>query len=111
MTNPTAKPLNNAEELRMLVKLDDRSRDYVDKAMLAAAAELDRLNDILTFPTLTSDASTDQFAKVLIEHEKGRPVNGQDLINALMWRIKNQREQLARLNQRVSAMLAGGDCK
>lgn len=98
------KTMNNAEELRMLVKLEDRSRDYVDKAMLSAAAELDRLQEVLTFPIITPEASSHAlFIRVLSEHEHGRPVNGQDLINALMWRVRNQRQEIARLQAKRAA--------
>lgn len=80
---------------------------------LRAAAEIERLLEVVTIPLITPESSSSSALciRVLTEHEKGQPVNAQDLINALMWRVKNQREQLARLNQRVSAMLAGGDCK
>lgn len=91
--------MTNAEELRMLVKLEDRSRDYTDKAMLSAAAELDRLHEILTHPNLPRDPSPEQFKAVLREWEKGRPVNGQDLVNALVWRVNNQRREIVRLNE------------
>jgi hypothetical protein len=81
-----SRPMPHAEELRMLVKLEDRSRDYADKAMLSAAAELDRLNEILTHPSLPRDPNPEQYKTVLHEWEKGCPVNGQDLVNALAWR-------------------------
>lgn len=61
--------------------------------------EIERLQETLACPRLTADAPTDQFAAVLSDHEKGQPVNGQDLINALMWRVRNQRKEIARLNE------------
>jgi len=73
--------------------------------------EIEHLKEVVLIPLITPDAPAGFYFRVLAEHEKGDPVNTQDLINALMWRVKNQREQLARLNQRISAMLAGGDCK
>lgn len=93
----STEKLTHAKELRMLVKLEDRSREYVDKAMLSAAEELDRLHEILTFPTLPRDPNPDQCKAVLRNWEKGRPVNGMDLVNALTWRLANQRSEIARL--------------
>lgn len=69
------------------------------QTVLQAANEIGRLQETVTFPTLTPDAPTEQFAKVLRDHEKGQPVNGQDLINALMWRVRNQRREISRLNE------------
>lgn len=64
-------------------------------------AEVERLKEVATIPLITPEAPPGLYMRVLTEHEKGQPVNVQDLINALMWRVKNQREQLARLNRRV----------
>jgi len=66
-----------------------------------AADEIERLREVVTIPIITPEAPPGVYFRVLAEHEKGQPVNAQDLINALMWRVKNQREQLARLNRRV----------
>jgi hypothetical protein len=65
--------------------------------------EIERLREVVTIPLITPESSSSSTLciRVLAEHEKGLPVNAQDLINALMWRVKNQREQLARLNRRV----------
>lgn len=61
-------------------------------------AEIDRLTEILTIPNITLDTtSSAMFVRTLNEHEKGLPVNTQDLINALMWRVRNQRKEIARL--------------
>jgi hypothetical protein len=67
----------------------------------AQAAQIERLREVVTFPIITPEAPSTLHIRILAEHEKGLPVNAQDLINALMWRVKNQREQLARLNRRV----------
>jgi len=50
---------------------------------------------------LSHDSPDGQFAAVLHEAEKGRPVNGQDLINALWWRVRNQRREISRLHERL----------
>lgn len=60
-------------------------------------AEIERLRETLNCPQLTAEAPAEQFKAVLAEHEKGLPVNTQDLINALMWRVRNQRREIARL--------------
>lgn len=91
--------------------VDDADSEELYALLADASREIQRLREVVTFPIITRDAPSILYIRVLAEHEKGQPVNAQDLINALMWRIKNQRDQLARLNQRVSAMLAGGDCK
>lgn len=49
-------------------------------------------------PEITTDSPDCQYAAVLAEAEKGEPVNTQDLINALWWRLGNQRRELARVN-------------
>ena len=65
-----------------------------------AVDEIERLREVVTFPIITPDATSSAlFLRVLREHEKGQPVNGQDLINALMWRVKNQKREISRLNE------------
>jgi uncharacterized coiled-coil protein SlyX len=58
--------------------------------------EIERLNEILTCPRLTAEAPTEQYKAVLADFEKGLPVNGQDAINALHWRVRNQTREIAR---------------
>ena len=72
-------------------------------ALMRICRELQHLREVTTIPLITPESSLSSALciRVLTEHEKGQPVNAQDLINALMWRVKNQREQLARLNRRV----------
>lgn len=66
-----------------------------------AQMEIDRLREVLTIPLITPDTTSSAFfIRVLSEHEKGLPVNAMDLINALMWRVKNQRKEIARLHER-----------
>lgn len=48
---------------------------------------------------LQSDSPDGQFAAVLQDAEKGEPINTQDLINALWWRLRNQRREIARVNE------------
>lgn len=63
--------------------------------------EVERLREVLTIPNITPDTTSSAlFIRTLSEHEKGQPVNGQDLINALMWRVKNQRKEIARLQEK-----------
>ena len=38
---------------------------------------------------------------ILHDHDKGQPVNAQDLINALAWRVRNQRREIAKLHERL----------
>jgi hypothetical protein len=64
-------------------------------------AEIERLKETLAYPRLTADAPTEQYKAVLHDVDKGLPVNGQDLINALWWRIANQRREINRLNERL----------
>ena len=63
-----------------------------------AADEIERLREVLTIPNITPETIHPAvFLRTLTEHDKGQPVNTQDLINALMWRVRNQRRELARL--------------
>ena len=65
-------------------------------------AEIARLREVLTIPNITPDTTSSAlFIRTLTEHEKGQPVNAQDLINALMWRVKNQRKEIARLHATI----------
>lgn len=75
------------------------------EVIVGAIDELLHLREVLTFPIITPEASSHAlFIRVLSEHEKGQPVNGQDLINALMWRVKNQRREIARLQEKRAAV-------
>lgn len=65
----------------------------------AFADEIERLREVVTIPLITPEAPPGFYLRVLTEHEKGQPVNAQDLINALMWRVKNQKREIARLNE------------
>lgn len=49
-------------------------------------------------PELSADSPDGQYAAVLKEAEKGEPVNTVDLINALWWRLRNQRREIAKLH-------------
>lgn len=70
------------------------------KLLYEARDEIERLREVLTIPTITPDTTSSAlFLRVLQENEKGQPVNGQDLINALSWRVRNQRKEIARLNE------------
>lgn len=54
-------------------------------------------------PELRINSPNSQFADVFAEAERGEPVNAQDLINALWWKVRNQRREIARLHaKRVS---------
>lgn len=64
-----------------------------------AAKEIERLQEIATCPRLTATAPVEQIKAVLHDWDKGREVNTQDLINALAWRVDNQRREIARLNE------------
>jgi len=67
-----------------------------------AQIEIDRLREVLTIPLITPDTTSSAFfIRVLSEHEKGLPVNTQDLINALMWRVRNQKREIARLHATI----------
>ncbi len=68
---------------------------------LRAAAEIERLQEVLACPRLTAEAPAEQYQVVLRDHDKGQPVNAQDLINALMWRNRNQRHEIAKLHERL----------
>lgn len=65
------------------------------------ADEIERLRETLACPRLTPDAPAEQFQAVLRDHDKGQPVNAQDLVNALMWRVRNQRHEIAKLHERL----------
>jgi hypothetical protein len=97
-TNRSAHPTED-ERLTRLRLLANSS--IVGAEIKWIVDEYDRLREVTTFPLITPEAPPGLYLRVLAEHEKGQPVNAQDLINALMWRVKNQREQLARLNRRV----------
>jgi hypothetical protein len=61
-----SKTITHAEELRMLVKLEDRSRDYTDKAMLSAAAEIERLTRAMNGQADVMVAREREFASALL---------------------------------------------
>lgn len=63
--------------------------------------DYERLRETLTCSRLTLTAPTEQITAVLRDWEKGRPVNTQDLINALAWRVSNQRQELSKLHERL----------
>lgn len=71
------------------------------KILAAAIAEIERLRETLTFPRITPEAPAEQLMAILHDHDKGRPVNAQDLINALAWRVRNQRREIAKLHERL----------
>ena len=73
----------------------------VDLLLMEAAAEIERLSETLTFPRITPEAPAEQLMAILHDHDKGRPVNAQDLINALAWRVRNQRREIAKLHERL----------
>jgi hypothetical protein len=82
--------------------------DSEARLMMDAADEIERLREVVTFPIITPESTSPAlFLRVLSEHEKGQPVNGQDLINALMWRVNNQRRELARLHNPSMSVAAG----
>lgn len=66
-----------------------------------AANQIERLRETLTFPRITPEAPAEQLMAILHDHDKGRPVNAQDLINALAWRVRNQRREIAKLHERL----------
>lgn len=76
-------------ELRFLRAVNEDSR-----------AQIERLKEILTCPQLTPEARADQFKAVLDQAEKGEPVNSLDLIDALWWRVRNQRREIAKLHEK-----------
>jgi len=65
-----SNPIGHAEELRMLVKLDGRSRDYTDKAMLSAAEEIERLTRDRDLWKERHDRERAAHAKNLTEQQK-----------------------------------------
>lgn len=67
----------------------------------AFADEIERLRETLTFPRITPEAPAEQLMAILHDHDKGLPVNAQDLINALAWRVRNQRREIAKLHERL----------
>jgi hypothetical protein len=73
----------------------------LSQMLLNAAEEIERLRETLTFPRITPEAPAEQLMAILHDHDKGRPVNGQDLINALAWRVRNQRREIAKLHERL----------
>lgn len=75
-----------------------------EEGLANATQEIAQLREVLTIPLITPDTTSCAFfLRVLSEHEKGLPVNGQDLINALMWRVNNQRKEIARLQAKRPA--------
>ena len=68
------------------------------EALQIAEREIERLREVVTIPLITPEAPPGFYFRVLAEHEKGLPVNAQDLINALLWRVGNQRRVIARLH-------------
>jgi hypothetical protein len=63
---------------------------------------------------LKADSPDIHFDAVLREYERGEPISASDLINALRWRIENQRnalrqksEQIERLQMTVQNLVRG----
>jgi hypothetical protein len=67
----------------------------------AQSQEIERLREILTFPRIAPEAPAEQLMDILHDHDKGRPVNAKDLINALAWRVRNQRREISKLHERL----------
>jgi hypothetical protein len=58
-----------------------------------------------TRPELRHDSPEIQFADVFAELDKGHPVDTRDAINALWWKVRNQRREIARLHERNKTAL------
>lgn len=71
--------------------------------------ELSLAEEGLAEPELRHDSPEIQFADVYAEYEKGHPVNTQDLINAMAWKIRNQRREIAKLHQHRAAEKSRGE--
>lgn len=98
MSNPTADVVTRLKDAA------ERGGGYTELAE-DCIREIERLREVVTIPLLTPETTASAlFLRVLTEHEKGQPVNAQDLINALMWRIRNQRKEIARLHERISGL-------
>lgn len=65
--------------------------------------------DVRREVTGKGDVSDSQFAGILKAAESGDAVNTMDLINALWWRIGNQRRELKRKNARIEQLQ--NDCQ
>lgn len=53
---------------------------------------------------LSADSPDIHFAAVLKEYERGEPISASDLINALSWRVRNQRKRIADLEHKVQEL-------
>jgi hypothetical protein len=105
---------NRTEDLRTFIaQVDDHFKTAANGSYVKAPyplyeghwekvrAKIEWLQEVVTIPLITPESPPGLYMRVLSEHEKGQPVNAQDLINALMWRVKNQRRELSLLQRRV----------
>ncbi len=95
MTNPKVKRFG------FYIRPSDGSHQFheVDDGAYVRFEDYERLREVLTIPNITPETtSAAMFIRTLSEHEKGQPVNTQDLINALAWRVRNQKREIARLH-------------
>lgn len=102
----TDSPLTTEKVTRYGFRLKPSDGSHVfeqmEKGEYVTWAAYERLLEILTIPNITPDTtSSAMFLRTLREHEKCQPVNVQDLINALMWRVGNQRREIARLHEEL----------
>lgn len=111
MTNENADPLSRLRWLLDTQFINGVGLTDLQAVILQAVAnEIERLREILTYTTLTPNAPAEQFKAVLDAAEKGEFVNAQDLINALWWRVRNQRGELRKKNQDVERLRAEVKC-
>jgi hypothetical protein len=91
--------------------LDRAKHRFGIKALYVPLDEVERLRETLNHPRLTTTAPVEQIKAVLHDWEKGCEVNGQDLINALAWRVRNQTREIARLHERLRSNGGLMECK
>lgn len=93
-----------ADEIELLRDQRDTNLAKEVATVRRLEAEIERLRETLTYTTLTPNAPSAQFIAILDAAEKGEPVNAQDLINALWWRVRNQRGELRKKNQEAERL-------
>lgn len=92
-------PLETAHEAADEITHLRGNLSLAEEGLASAMQESQRLPEILNCPRLTVEAPAEQVKAVLRDVDKGLPVNGQDLINALWWRVRNQQREIAGLHK------------
>lgn len=90
-------------EYLALNKLGGMNNHWMRAAREALGMDPSDTRVLPDMPELRHDSPKTQFADVFSELDKGYPVNTQDAMNALWWKVRNQQREIARLHQKSVA--------